>query len=367
MNIGFDAKRAFYNARGLGSYSRTLIRAMINEYPDHTYHLYSPKDKRNSTPLMETPLGVRTNHQYHLSGSLWRVLSLGKEVFKDKLDIYHGLSAELPWIASTTKPKLVVTIHDLTFLRHPHFYPWIDRMIYRKKTLYSLNHADAVVAISENTKQDILEFYGLDPEKVTTIQPICDPEFFTERSAEESDTIRHIMNLPSEYILCVGSEGWNKNIQNVLQALALTPDCSLVIVGRNHFKKLIQRLNLRKRVLFIDPETGVSVQTLSMIYRLASLTVYVSHYEGFGLPIIESLASGTPVISSNTSSMPEATGKGGILINPNDPAEISQAISKLLTDSAMMNSLTQAGRRHAKHFQAKNKAHQLMGLYSSLG
>ncbi|MGB0930862.1 MAG: glycosyltransferase [Chitinophagales bacterium] len=187
MKIGFDAKRAFFNNTGLGNYSRTLIKSLVKYYPDNQYTLYSPKSIEGS-PFAEmqnfknievkTP---QTRFQKLLGGSLWRSLQLGNPIKDDQLDIYHGLSHELPRNIHRSRPqtKSIVTIHDLIFLRYPELYSKVDTLIYRQKWKHACQQADKVIAISEQTKSDTIEFLGIEANKIEVVYQSCHPVFTT--------------------------------------------------------------------------------------------------------------------------------------------------------------------------------------------
>ena len=180
MNIGFDAKRAFTNFTGLGNYSRTLIETLVRYYPDNAYHLFTPKTndipnfdfiKTQPSISIHTPLSVGTPLEQYLRAfhPFWRSFSIKNEIEKANIDVFHGLSHELPF-RMPKNVKTVVTIHDLIHERFPEYYPYIDRKIYSFKFKKACEMADVVVAISEQTKQDIVDFYKIDAHKILCIR-----------------------------------------------------------------------------------------------------------------------------------------------------------------------------------------------------
>ena len=174
MRIGFDAKRAFLNNTGLGNYSRDTIRVLSNFYPDNKYFLYTPKEKGNSrlafldnrnNTFVRTPQSLLNK----ALKSYWRSKSIVSDLFNNKIDIYHGLSHELPLGIEKTNIKTVVTIHDLIFIRYPHLFRTIDRKIYYKKFNSACHRADKIIAVSQQTKQDIIDFFLIPEEKIEVI------------------------------------------------------------------------------------------------------------------------------------------------------------------------------------------------------
>ena len=175
MRIGYDAKRAFHNLSGLGNYSRNIITLMSRFYPANEYYLYTPGIRENTGQFLPSGAILRTPETFLSKkfGSVWRSVCLAKWLQKDRIDIYHGLSNELPLNIKGTGVRSVVTIHDLIFIRFPELYNRIDRNIYRQKVNYAVRIADRTIAISEQTKRDIVEFTNIKPEKVSVIYQSC--------------------------------------------------------------------------------------------------------------------------------------------------------------------------------------------------
>ena len=192
MRIGFDAKRAYFNYSGLGNYSRNTIRFLSQQFPENDFFLYIPKKKN------QIPNGTFSNHTlvYPKSwknrnfSSLWRSYWLGKQLVRDGIELYHGLSNEIPFDIVKNRVPAVVTIHDLIFLRYPEWYKPIDRKIYSSKAAFACLNADRVIAISRQTSADIVQFLGTAEEKIDVVYQGCDPAFYnlwsgqTKASAE---------------------------------------------------------------------------------------------------------------------------------------------------------------------------------------
>lgn len=371
LRIGFDAKRLFNNFTGLGNYSRTLVRNLAEHYPDNPLFLYTPAVKTNA----ETQFFL-SNPQFQVvqppshNRFLWRSLGVKKMVAKNKLDIFHGLSHEIPFGIDKMPVKSVVTIHDLVFKKYPGYYSFFDRNMYDWKFRYACENADAIIAISESTKQDIISFYGIAPEKIEVIYQSCHDSFKHDFSDKSIAEVLRKYRLPDAFMLYVGSIIPRKNLLNLVKAMALLPageQLPLVVVGNGRqYKKAVQdflqKSGLSAKVYFVQ----VGFSDLPALYQRASVFVYPSFYEGFGIPIIEALYSKTPVISSRISSLPEAAGPASVLIDPASPEEIAAGISRLLTDDVFRKAVIEEGYRYVQKFDSEQLTGQLMRFYENL-
>jgi len=187
MKIGYDAKRAFLNNTGLGNYSRWLIKAMAQNYPEHEYYLYTTKIKKKSPadffkqfPNIQTILPVGK-----LIKAWWRSKGVVEDLKRDKIDLYHGLSHEIPIGIKEAGIKSVLTVHDLIFMHYPDQFGWLSRNIYFLKVKKSCAMADKIIAISQKTKEDIITLLGTNPNKIEVVYQGCDPLFSVEQSVEQ--------------------------------------------------------------------------------------------------------------------------------------------------------------------------------------
>lgn len=368
MRIAFDAKRIFSNQTGLGNYSRTLIDNLQQYYPNEAYLLYTPQ-------LPESPNKYTTQFKTVTPSTsfkhIWRSYSIRKDLEKERVDLYHGLSNEIPfWLKNT---KTVVTIHDVIFKALPNTYSQVDRWLYEEKTRYAVKHATSIIAISEHTKQDIIKYYDVEPERVKVIYQPCQPIFYESALSEKTinpNKVPILSQLPSEYILSVGSIIERKNLLTVVKAIwqmQETQRLPLVIVGNGKgYKKTVQAYikshNLEKWIYWLDNIT--SVEVLKQLYQQAQLLVYPSFSEGFGLPIVEAMLCGTPVITSNLSSLPEAGGQYAKLVNPESVEELRNAIQEILKDSTLRKEMGQLGKKDALvRFEPKQLTQEMMTVY----
>ena len=372
MKIGFDSKRLFCNFTGLGNYSRTLLRNLSEFFPGETYVLYTTEIR--NTPETRVFLD---NPAFHIRipntrfKAYWRSWSIVKQLEAGNIQLYHGLSHEIPFEIHQTAIKSVVTIHDLIFRIHPETYSAIDRTIYDFKTRYACRHADRIIAISENTKKDIVEFYQIDPEKIDVIYQACNPLYYHLRHKPENDRVTNRYGIPVEYLLSVGSVETRKNLKRVIESLALLKrdlQIPLVVIGsggkyKREVEQLVRKSGLEESVIWID--SLVKNEHLQSIYQNAKALIYPSLYEGFGLPVAEALLSKTPVISSGGSSLKEVGGPSSLYINPEKPEEIAGAIEKVLTDPALRQKMIETGYQYAhQNFAPAKVTKQVMECYT---
>ncbi len=370
MNIGYDAKRLFNNKTGLGSYSRNLVNCLNEFCPSESYHLYTPSIK---LPEYESEFRNLNHVSIHKSTafnkSVWRTYGISSDLRKDKIDIYHGLTHELPRNIKNANCAKVVTIHDLIFKRFPEYFPAFDRAIYNLKWKHSINSADKIIAISNHTKVDIIKYYAVDPDKIEVIYNTCDPKFYNANNKGTQNSL----DLPENYMLSVGSIEPRKNFEAIIKALAQIPESQridLVIVGggkQKNRKKLLGLIHSLGLENIVHLRSAITNDQIVEVYQRAKFLVYPSHYEGHGLPITESLLCGTAVISSETSSMKEAGGPDCIYIDPNSIDSISSAIITLLEDSELRKNISMKGQIYASQtFDRQFIANQTLNLYKNI-
>ena len=366
MRIGFDAKRAFNNYSGLGNYSRYVISNICRFYPENECFLYTPGivDKE----LFNEPLGTTITQPGGIwlrSGSLWRSFRLTSRLDKDAIDLYHGLSNELPFGIQRSGIKSVITIHDLIFMEHPELYQSFSRKIYERKVRFGTHVASRIIAASEQTKEDIIRFLNVDESRIRVVYQGCHRQFYSRVSEEIMQHTRQRFGLPSEYLLYVGTIEERKNLLKIIQALHHgNIDFPLVVVGRqtayfNQVKQFIER-NRLSNIYFLDQ---VQASDLPAIYQGSAGFIYPSSYEGFGIPVLEALNSGIPVITSRGGCLEETAGKGGLLIEPNDREEMIDAIRQVLEKSALRDRLIREGGAHALKFREEQTIPSLYNVY----
>ncbi|WP_343523666.1 glycosyltransferase family 1 protein [Pedobacter sp.] len=369
MKIGFDGKRAANNLTGLGNYSRSLIEHLANQFPEHKYLVYSPKVKQAK---QIDAFFEKENIELQLPKNgpfLWRTLNILKDLNQDGCQIFHGLSQEIPLAIQHTRIKSIVTIHDLIFLRFPQYYKFIDRKLYEWKSKSACKRASKIIAISEKTKKDIIDLYKISPEKIQVIYQSCDDSFKTPFPQQALSRIRATYKLPEKYILNVGTIEERKNLKLAVQALKkIDEEYKLVVIGKQtgYFKtveKEIEKLDLKDRIIFLK---NIPFADLPGIYQMAGVFVYPSFYEGFGIPIIEALYSGIPVVAATGSCLEEAGGPNSLYVSPNDADGLAKSINQVLENFELQKEMKEKGLEFVQKFNSSVVTKQLMDCYLSL-
>lgn len=372
MLVGLDGKRAVENNTGLGNYSRYAVNILSVAFPGTRFRLYAPRERDNDrlSPLLDREnvdiVYARTSFG-GLGRALWRTVDMPVTLGREGVTVYHGLSNELPLTIGRVCPS-VVTIHDIIYRRCKADYSAIDRQLYDFKYSRSARIANRVIAISECTRRDIIEDYQIDPAKIDVIYQGIDPIFSLDIPTAKKQEIRQKYSLPDTYIASVGTVQPRKNQLLAVQALAMLPEAvKLVIVGRmcgdygTKLKAEISRLGLSDRVMHLE---GIPFVDLPAVYACAALSVYPSRYEGFGLPVVESITAGTPVIAATGSCLEEAGGDGAVYIDPDDCRALAENALHILDDRIFRDKLVRHGARHVRKFSAENFARATMAAYN---
>ncbi len=374
MRIGFEAKRATHNFRGLGNYSRGIIEGLSSYFPNEEFFLYSPalKDPRAfewiKTLSPNVHLRLPQKNVEKTFKEVWRRYLVKKDLIDDQLDIFHGLSHEIPYRLSECKFKRVVTIHDLIYLRYPEFFPTIDRVVYNHKFKHACQNADMVIAICEQTKFDLMQFLNVPEYKIQVHYQSCSPAFYNKRGLSELEEFKSKYNLSKPYILNVGAFEQRKNQLNLVDAFAMIAkefDVNLVLIGdgksyKDQVSAKIDSLNLENRVSILS---GIPHADLPLFYQAASTFCFPSFFEGFGIPIVEALFSKTPVITSIGSCFPESAGPSSIYVDPHSPSEIAFALKNVLASENLKNAMIAKGFEFVQKFHMKNSSEELIKLY----
>jgi glycosyltransferase involved in cell wall biosynthesis len=372
MHIGFDAKRFFHNRTGLGNYARSTILGLARHFPEHRYTLFTP---RLTGPFCTLPAehGLKVQEACPAGRAfpaLWRSLGIPRAARDHELDIYHGLSHELPLRAFAPRTRTVVSMHDLLFLTHPHLYPWIDRQLYTYKYKQSCLRADMVVAISQKTADDVHEIFGIPHERIRVAYQSCSPAFLAPQDPSDLDRLRRTYLLPERFVLFVGSLIPRKGAQTLLAALGELPAASrpdLIIVGTGPMETALRSqaraVGLEYRVRFLG---RVQDSDLPGLYSLASVFAYPSVGEGFGIPILEALSRRVPVVTSTGSCFAEPGGDAALYTTPGDASELAQALERVLGDDELRRTMIEKGVRHAENFHDSRTSLALMQIYAEL-
>ncbi|MCB0015688.1 MAG: glycosyltransferase family 4 protein [Anaerolineales bacterium] len=373
--IGIDYTSAVHQSAGIGRYTREMVKALAHHSAGQTppqYHLFVAEAGGSSAP---DDLGPRFSwHPTRITerwlGRLWYrlYLPLPIEGWTGPLDLFHAPD----FVLRPTRPgtRTLLTVHDLSFVREPdsvmpgmshHLNRWVRR---------SVDQADHVIAVSKATAQDLIELYGTPPEKISVLYHGVTPEFRPIDDSDQLAAIRAKYNLGQQpFVLSVGTIQPRKNYQRLIRAFAqVEAEADLVIAGgpgwhADDIFSEVTRQHLADRVHFLG---FVPDADLPLLYNAADLFVYPSLYEGFGLPALEAMACGTPVIAANRSALPEVVGSAGRLVDPFDVAAMAAAIDTVLPDSRLRQSLVQAGLAQAAQFSWVKMAGELVQIYQKL-
>lgn len=351
MKIAIDTQTTLGQKSGFGFYVKNLVEALAKVDHQNQYFLLSPHlEKDFSTPQR----------------LFWDQVTFPNRARKSKVDLLHQPCFSAPLLYPG---KVVVTCHDLISVFFPENLPLASRLFYSKWEPFSYRKASKIIAISEHTKKDLMAFLKIPAEKIRVIQLAASKDFHPVKSPRVLRKIQKKYHTGTNYILDVGTLEPRKNLPFLVRAYALAvregADVNLVITGKKGWYyeglfRLVDDLNLKDRVIF----TGyVAEADLPALYSGAKAFVFPSLYEGFGLPPLEAMACGTPVLSSNTSSMPEVIGRSGILISPRDERVWAKNILKILRDQGLARTLREMGLRQAKKFSWEETARQTIAVY----
>lgn len=302
---------------------------------------------------------------------LWREhVLIPLACLRERIDLLHCPKSAIPYFSPC---PVVVTLHDLIPLKHPKTEKFAAQLYWRLQIPIAARRSAFIITDSEHARKEILEDFGCLPEKVKAIMLGFDPLMIKPRAAADGDSVRRKYGLPSEYLLYVGTIQPRKNLDTLIQAFYRLKqggsfDHKLVIVGRKGW--LYDQLFTRIKELGLDSEiifTGfVPDEELPYIYDSAKLFLYLSLFEGFGLPPLEAMACGVPVITSNTTSLPEVVGNAGITVSPTDVDAVVLAMQQVLTDPLLAEKMRESGRSRAQLFSWETAAHETLAVYKQV-
>ena len=360
MKIAFDAKRAFANRRGLGNYSRDVLRLVEHYAPENEYVLFGcPTGSfEPGEAKVVSPRGL-----WRLFPSLWR--SFGCVNSLEGIDIYHGLSGELPFGIHRKHVKTVVTIHDAIFIRYPELYSATYCWLFTRKVQYACKHADLIIAISEQTKSDIIEYFHADERKIHVVYQGCNNRFREPVSAQQLEEVRKRYALPDRYLLAVGAIEPRKNLKRLIEAMNIAQtDLPLVAVGgKNAYAEELAKY-AKERKVDLRYLHNLPFEDLPAVYKGAELFCYPSIFEGFGIPILEAMCIGTPVLTSKGSCFAETGGDAALYADPVNPEEIAAQLTRVLSDETLRKQMIAKGHEQAEQFTDEKVVNNLLKIYT---
>ena len=363
MKIAFDSKRAFNNLTGLGNYSRSVINSIASIRKNDELYLATPKlnpqifkPKNNNIKILQPSI---FHNSYY-----WRFRGVNKKLNDLNIDIYHGLSNEIPY---KIQIKSIVTIHDLLFLKYPSFYNYIDRKIYHIKSKLACENADKIIATSQQTKEDIVHYFNINPDKIKVIYQSCNPAFINYSNNSKYLEFTQT-ELQEPFILYVGSIEARKNLLFLLKAIKNIKDIKLICVGRKgtYYQQVARFINenkLHNKVKFLNIQDN---QKLAHIYRHSRGLVYPSLNEGFGIPIIEGMYSKIPVITSNQPIFKEIGGENSYYFAQDNLNSLIETINSIWTDSNERSKRIEKNFNYVQKFNEKAQAQNIIKLYDTI-
>ncbi len=343
-------------------------------YPEHQYLLYTPYNRGN---LSANTDGIRLPDSWigRTFHPLWRSRGITRQLKRDGVQVFHGLSHELPQGLRRTGIRSVVSVHDLIFMRYPELYPTVDRFFYEKKYRTAIKEANVVVAISEQTRADLYTYFKIPPEQVRVIGQACDSVF-------ERLSLRHLpdslalpvpagISLPERpFLMAVGSLTPRKNLHSLLRALELLQfrgyDIPLVAVGsgKNDYTASLLEQARKARLSVTWINRHLPSEALAGLYRRAAGLVYPSIFEGFGIPVLEAMTVGIPVLTTRGGCFEEVGGSAALYASPDAPEEIADQMIKLM-DPALRQELSPLMSEQIQKFSPEKICAAWIKTYSS--
>lgn len=365
--LGFDAKRFFFNNSGLGNYSRWIINAFQEHYPDNEYFLFTPKLPSQLNVMPQNTHMVHPQSKFYKKmGGLWRSYGMTSAIENQKIDLYNGLSHELPIGIRKKNVRTIVTMHDCIFMRFPELFDASYRVIFKKKYANALRDADGIVAVSEQTRQDVSYYFNVDPQRIKTVYQGCNPIYYNNATEATKIAVREKYNLPEAFILYVGTIEERKNLLTIVKAMhEQNIDLPLIAIGRatkylDKIKAYMVGKKVEQRVRFLH---NVQTPELPAMYQMASVFVYPSLFEGFGIPVLEALNSNVPVITTNGSCFPEVGGNAAMYVDYGNTEQMADTIKRVLVDTDLQNNMKTSGSMQALSFREAPVINSLMRYY----
>ena len=354
MHIALDTQSTIGRKTGIGIYTAALLDALRQIAPQHE--------------IVE--LNLKREVRMRLDRRLrWQQWTLPRAAYHTRSDLLHVPGFDAPiW----KRCPVVLTVHDLIGILFPRNLPPVSRFYWAKWLPFSVRFADQIIADSEHTRQDIARLLKVDPARLTVIPLAAGSQYQPIEQSDILQTVRRKHHLPDRFILFVSTLEPRKGIDTLLEALArLTPpqlDVQLVITGKRgwyteHLFAQIERLQLTPRVQLTD---YLPDEDLPALYNCADVLAFPSRYEGFGLTVLEAMACGTPVVCSNSSSLPEVVGNAALLVSPNDAPALAQALQRVLTDAALRQQMKALGLQQAARFSWSRTAQETLAVYERI-
>lgn len=379
MKLGLELQPCLKNRSGIGIYTYELTKRLEDfeniKFQGNLFNFFNRNNIEEDIPELSLNKNICSLFPYSIYRRVWRWIPIKyNSLFKNDADVYHFFNFIVP---PRVKGKVITTVYDMTYKLYPETMDKRNLKRLNDDMEYSVNRADKIITITESSKSDIVKFLNVDPCKIEIVP--CGVEYNKFNSTfwdNEKSNVRDKYNLPERYILYMGTLEPRKNIESIIQAFSLfkskndlsNNNMKLVIAGKKGWLfesifKLVEDLNIKDEVIFTD---YVDEAHKPIIYQMASLFVFPSIYEGFGIPVLEAMASSLPVITSNVSSLPEVAGDAAVLVEPKDIDSIAGNMNKILNDGELRNDLIKKGHAQAQKFTWEASAAKLYKIYKSM-
>lgn len=367
MLIGYEASALQGHKSGVGYYTENMMASVMKEAPQHRYVLFTNRDIRQS----RRPLGDETvyGRRFFPVRAVWMQTGLPVALRDVRPDVCHFTNYLAPVACSCAS---VVTIYDMTVFITPQFHGFKKQVLDRTLIPRVARRANAIITVSNSARNDILRYLRVPREKVKVITGAVSPMFRPVEDCARLEAVAMRYNLPQPFILYVGTIEPRKNLRRLIQAFANLKKRGLphklVIVGQQgwHFEPIfaeVEKLGLKSDVLF----TGyVPIEDLPALYSLCEMMAFPSLYEGFGLPVLEAMACGAPVVTSRSSSLIEVAGEAGILVDPLSVDDIADALFRIHRDPDLRHDLRQRGIEHASRYTWEATARSTLAVYEQV-
>lgn len=376
MKIGLDIRSLLAPKTGVGYYTYHLANSLLKLDEVNEYHLFyfNFLRRKNSLNFKQKNAFIKEIKAVpgRVCNQIWRYFDFPKiDLFTKEMDVFHFPNFT---ITPLKKGKVILTVHDLSFVKYPQFTEPKNLKFLKKLFIKSINRADLILTVSEFTKNELQDVFNIKDEKIAVVYNGVEDIFKNKIDAAALKKVKLKYSLPEKYIFHVGMLEPRKNITSLIKAYHLSRGrhkdfpYKLVIVGRKgwHYEQIfatVKNLDLQKEVIF----TGyVEHNDLPLLYQGGDLLVYPSIYEGFGLPVLEAMASGIPVICSAKSSLPEVAGEAALLCSGNTPEDISLKIEEVLNSEQLPKEMAAQGIRQAEKFSWEKSAQKVLALYKQL-
>ena len=367
MRIAIDARKL--HDYGIGTYVRNLVAQLARLGGDDTYVLVCRPDDAEYVRALGPQFEVRIEHAGNYS--IREQISVPLALHRARVDVFH---APHYVVSPLTRCPTVVTIHDCIHLRFPQYLPNRAALVYARTVMrWAAHHARRVLTVSQASKDDIIHYLEVPESKVEVIHNALDERLATPPTADDIARVRDRFLLNAPFVLYAGNIKPHKNVDRLIEAYAILrrrgiKHAKLLIIGDEiskypNLRRIVHRHQLHQHVRFLG---FVPDATLAVLYRLASVFVFPSLYEGFGLPPLEAMAAGVPVITSNVSSLPEVVGDAALLIDPLDPGQIADAITRVLHDPALAADLVRRGHERVKAFSWERSVARTRQVYTEI-